>query len=96
MFIGISGGYLVAEFSGVVTTDAFIEGVQLDFKMFSIYYALIKTAVFAFIITSIPAYYGYNVKGGALEVGVASTKGVVTSSIVILIANYVITQLLLI
>jgi phospholipid/cholesterol/gamma-HCH transport system permease protein len=96
MFIGISGGYLVAEFSGVVSTDAFIEGVQLDFKMFSIYYALIKTAVFAFIITSIPAYYGYSVKGGALEVGVASTRGVVTSSIVILIANYVITQLLLI
>jgi phospholipid/cholesterol/gamma-HCH transport system permease protein len=96
MFVGIGGGFVVAKFSGVVSTESFIEGIQLDFKMFSIYYALIKTVVFALIITSIPAFYGYNVKGGALEVGVASTKGVVTSSIVILIANYVITQLLLI
>ena len=96
MFVGIFGGYLVALFSGVTSPDAYIEGLQLDFKIFSIYYALIKTVFFAFIITSIPSYYGYNVKGGALEVGVASTRGVVTSSIVILIVNYVLTQLLLI
>lgn len=96
MFIGMFGGYLVAFLSGVVSTDAYIEGLQYDFRTFSITYALIKTLFFAFIITSIPSYYGYYVKGGALEVGAASTKGVVTSSIAILILNYILTQLLLI
>ena len=96
MFVGISGGYLVAMFTDAVTIEAYIEGIQYDFKMFSITYALIKTVFFAFIITSVPAYYGYYVKGGALEVGAASTKGVVTSSIIVLIINYVLTQLLLI
>ncbi|KAA3650222.1 MAG: ABC transporter permease [Bacteroidetes bacterium] len=96
MFIGIIGGYLVAQFSGVVSTDEYIYGIQYAFKPFSIVYAMIKTVFFAYIITSIPAYYGYYVKGGAIAVGSASTKGVVSSSIVILIVNYVITQLLLI
>lgn len=96
MFIGIFGGYLVAYLSGVVSVDSYIYGIQYDFKVFSVYYALIKTVFFAFIVTSIPAYYGYYVKGGALEVGKASTKGVVSSSIVILIVNYALTQLLLI
>jgi phospholipid/cholesterol/gamma-HCH transport system permease protein len=96
MFIGIFGGYIVAYLSGVVSVESYIYGTQYDFKSFSIYYALIKTVFFAFIITSIPSYYGYYVKGGALEVGAASTKGVVSSSIVILIVNYILTQLLLI
>lgn len=96
MFIGIFGGYLVAYLSDVVTTESYIYGIQYDFREFSVYYALIKTVFFAFIITSIPSYYGYNVRGGALEVGAASTKGVVNSSIVVLIANYFLTQILLI
>ena len=57
---------------------------------------MIKTVFFAFVMTSIPAYYGYYTQGGALEVGKASTHGVVYSSIVILILNYILTQLLLI
>ena len=96
MFVGILGGYIVAELSGVVTTEAFVYGIQYSFKPFSIVYAMIKTICFAFIITSIPSYYGYYVQGGAIAVGEASTKGVVFSSIVILIVNYVITHLLLI
>lgn len=96
MFIGIFGGYTVAYLSDVVSVEAYIYGIQYDFKSFSIIYALIKTVFFAFIITSIPSYFGYYVKGGALEVGAASTKGVVTSSIVILIVNYILTQILLI
>lgn len=96
MFIGIFGGYIVAELSGVVTIDDYIYGIQYSFKPFSITYALIKTICFAFIITSIPSYYGYNVKGGAIAVGKASTKGVVSSSIVILVVNYILTYLLLI
>jgi len=96
MFIGIYGGYLVATFSGAITPEAYIYGVQFDFDFFSVNYALIKTVFFAFIITSLPAFFGYTVKGGALEVGKASTQGVVASSIVILIVNYLITQVLLI
>jgi phospholipid/cholesterol/gamma-HCH transport system permease protein len=96
MFVGVFGGYIVAALSGVISTDAYIYGIQYDFRPFGITYALIKTVFFAFIITSIPSYYGYYVKGGALEVGSASTKGVVSSSIVILIVNYMLTQILLI
>jgi len=96
MFVSIFGGYLIAVFTPALSPEAYIYGIQYDFKVFSITYALIKTVFFAFIITSIPAYYGYYVRGGALEVGAASTKGVVTSSIVILIVNYVLTQILLI
>ncbi len=96
MFIGLTGGYLVAQVSGVVTSEAYIYGIQYDFKSFGITYALIKTVCFAFAITSIPSYYGYYVRGGAVEVGNASTKGVVSSSIAILIINYILTYLLLI
>ncbi len=96
MFIGIFGGYLIATFTSVISVEAFVYGIQFDFDFFSVTYALIKTVLFAFIITSIPGYFGYNVKGGALEVGRASTQGVVASSIVILIVNYLVTQVLLI
>lgn len=96
MFIGMFGGYIVAMFTGVISTDAYVYGIQFDFDFFSITYALIKTVFFAFIITSLPAYFGYNVRGGALAVGRASTQGVVASSIVILIVNYLLTQVLLI
>jgi len=58
-------------------------------------YSLIKATVFAFLITSISAFYGYNVKGGSLEVGRASTKAVVVSSIMVLLFNLLLTQLLL-
>lgn len=96
MFVSIGGGYLIAMGTDIVSVPDYEFGIQLDFKPFHVIYALIKTAIFAFFITSIPAYNGYYASGGALEVGRASTKGVVQSMIVILIANYVITQLLLI
>ena len=70
--------------------------MRIFFEEFTVWYALIKTVVFAFIITSISAYQGYNVSGGAIQVGQASTRGVVYSSILILIFNYILTQLLLI
>lgn len=96
MFVGIFGGYLIALFTSAISPEAYIYGVQYDFKPFGITYALIKTVFFAFIITSVPSYYGYYVKGGALEVGAVSTKGVVASSIAILVVNYLLTQILLI
>lgn len=96
MFVGIGGGYLAALFTGIIETSDYIDGLYIEFKPFSITYAMIKTVFFAYVITSIPAYHGYYVQGGALEVGRASTKAVVYSSIMILILNYILTQLLLI
>lgn len=96
MLIGIFGGYIVAFISGVVSTSDYIYGIQYDFRGFHVTYALIKAIVFGFIITSISAYHGYYAGGGSLEVGEASTRAVVYSSVVVLIFNYIITQLLLI
>ena len=96
MAIAIFGGWLAGIFTGVVSSHDFIYGVQYDFDSFSVTYAMIKTVVFAFLITSIPAYHGYFTNGGSLEVGRSSTQAVVYSSIAILILNYVLTQLLLI
>ncbi len=96
MFLGIIGGYVVASYSDMLTVDDYLHGLRHDFRTFHIIYAIIKTLVFAFILTSIPSYHGYYVRGGALEIGKSSTKSVVYSSISILIVNYILTQLLLI
>lgn len=96
MALGIIGGLLVSMYFDGMTLNDYILGIRFDFKMFSIIYALIKSVFFAFIITSIPSYFGYYVKGGALEIGKASTNSVVYSSITILIINYLLTQMLLV
>lgn len=95
ILIGIFGGWLVAGFTGIMIPDDYIVGLLTDFKPYSITYSLIKIAVFAYIITSISGFYGYYAEGNSLEVGRASTKAVVVSSIVILIFNLILTQLLL-
>jgi phospholipid/cholesterol/gamma-HCH transport system permease protein len=95
MFIGIMGGWFFGVLAGVVSTTEFVYGVQYAFVPYYIVYALIKTCFFAFVITSVSAYFGYYTSGGALEVGASSTKGVVYSSIFLLICNYLLTQLLL-
>lgn len=96
ILIGTVGGYLVSALTGVVLPGDFIEGLHLDFKPWSIIYALIKTAVFAFIITSVSSFYGYYAKGNSLEVARSSTSAVVASSISILLFNLILTQWLLI
>ncbi len=96
MFLGMVGGYIVAAYSNFTTVNDYVMGIRWDFQYFGIVYALIKTLFFAFIITSVPAFYGYYTRGGALEIGRSSTKSVVYSSICILIINYILTQLLLI
>ena len=73
----------------------YVDGLLMDFKPYSIVYSLIKTCFFAFIITSVSAFYGYYAKGNSLEVGKASTRAVVASSIVIMIFNLILTQILL-
>ena len=79
-----------------LTPADYVDGLLMDFKPYSIVYSLIKTAVFAYIITSISAFYGYYAKGNSLEVGAASTRAVVASSVVIMIFNLILTQVLLI
>jgi len=81
--------------TGLFTSDSYIEGIQMDFEPYLVRYALIKTMVFAFVIATIPAFYGFYVKGGSLEVGKASTQSVVWTSIVIILLNYFLTQMLL-
>ncbi|MCD7970337.1 MAG: ABC transporter permease [Alistipes sp.] len=96
ILIGCVGGYAIAIITGIMNPEDYITGLRSDFKLFSIWYALIKCSVFAFIITSISGMYGFYARGNSLEVGRASTKAVVVSSIVILIFDLILTQLLLI
>lgn len=95
MFMGVFGGWAASVATGALTSADYVYGIQYWFVPFYVSYSLIKTIVYAIIITSVPAYFGYHVSGGALEVGKASTKGVVTSSILILLFNVILTQLLL-
>lgn len=89
------GGYLVALFTQIITVSRYVYGLQAMFVEWYVWYALIKCLVFAYIIASVASFYGYYVKGGALEVGSASTKGVVASSILILFFDVLLTKLLL-
>ena len=95
MFLGILGGYAAGFTSGIFSDVDFIAGIQTDFNPFLIKYAVIKTLVFAFLISTIPSYHGYYVKGGSIAVGKASTQSVVWTIIMIVIANYFLTQMLL-
>ncbi|WLD23447.1 ABC transporter permease [Flavobacterium dauae] len=95
MFIGIFGGYFAGSFGGYLAAEEFVKGLQDDFTPFHIVYAFIKTAVFGFILATVPSFYGYYMEGGALEVGKASTKSFVWTSVAIIVCNYVLTQILL-
>lgn len=96
MFLGLLGGFYAAMWVADMVPADFLTGLQLGFNPYYVTYALIKTVVFAFIITTISAFYGYHVKGGSIEVGVNATKAVVSSSVAIIIANYILTQILLV
>lgn len=95
MFLGILGGYAATIYGGLSSSADFIEGIQLDFRPYHVVYAFIKTLVFAMVLATIPSYHGYYMKGGALEVGKAATVAFVWTSVVIIVFNYFITQLLL-
>lgn len=96
MFLSIFGGYVAGTLTGLVSSASYIQGIQWDFNSYHVTYALIKTVVFALVITTVSAYQGYYTQGGTREVGVSSTRAVVYSDVVILIMNYLLTQLLLI
>ncbi|MCC8143266.1 MAG: ABC transporter permease [Tannerellaceae bacterium] len=95
MFTGILGGIAASHFVDGMTPYSFEYGLQFYFNEFYVWYSIIKSIIYAFIISSIASYFGYNVKGGALDVGKASTNAVVMSSIMILLADVVLTQLML-
>jgi phospholipid/cholesterol/gamma-HCH transport system permease protein len=95
MFLGILGGWVAAVYGGFSTSDAFIQGLQQDFKPFHVVYAFIKTFLFAIILATVPSWQGFYMKGGALEVGKASTNSFVWTSVLIILTNYIVTSLLL-
>lgn len=96
MFLGIAGGLVAGSLSGVIPANDYLKGLQESFVPYNVTFALIKTVSFAYMITSVSAYHGYYTEGGALEVGKSSTKAVVYSSILILVFDYLETQLLLV
>ena len=95
MFLGILGGLAACVYGGYGTLEDYVTGIQNDFIPFHMAYAFIKTMVFAFILATIPSFYGYFMKGGALEVGKASTTSFVWTSVVIILLNFLLTSLLL-
>jgi phospholipid/cholesterol/gamma-HCH transport system permease protein len=95
MALGIWGGRLAGTASGILSTDTYDRGLVENFMPFNVRFAMYKAVTFAFIISSIPAYYGYYVKGGALEIGRSSTKSVVVSCVMILFADYILAAIFL-
>ena len=93
--MGLIGGWAIGAFTDIITVQDYVVGIQYAFNSWFVWYGIIKALVFAFLITSMASYYGYFVKGGALDVGRASTNAVVNSSIVILFADLLLTKLLL-
>jgi phospholipid/cholesterol/gamma-HCH transport system permease protein len=95
MGMGIAGGYVAGTMAGVISSVDYIKGIQDNFIPYNVTFALTKTVVFAYIITTVASYHGFHTEGGALEVGQSSTKAVVYSSILILVFDYILTQILL-
>jgi phospholipid/cholesterol/gamma-HCH transport system permease protein len=95
MYVGIFGGWIANVMGNHSSSAEFVEGIKLDFISFHVTYSFIKSVVFAFIIATIPSFHGYFMKGGALDVGKASTVAFVWTSVVIIILNFILTQLLL-
>ena len=93
--LGIYGGYIAGEMSGILSGETFISGARSSFNPFNVLFSSIKAFTFAFLITSISSYQGFYTKGGALEVGKASTDAVVYSAVSILFADYLLAELLL-
>lgn len=93
--LGIYGGRLAGSLAGILSTDTYDTGLLENFKPKNVWFAIAKGYTFAFIISSVSAFYGYNVKGGSLEIGRASTTAVITSCILILIADFILSSILL-
>jgi phospholipid/cholesterol/gamma-HCH transport system permease protein len=95
MALGLIGGYGVGLLTNIITTGDYISGIQYAFVPFYVFYSVVKSLFFAFIIASVASFYGYYAYGGALDVGKASTNAVVNASILVLFFNILITSLML-
>ena len=95
IFFGLLGGLLVGPAVGVVSITEYIDGIRYVFIPYYVTFSLIKSLFFGFLVASVPAYFGYFVQGGALEVGKASTRAVVSTNILILLFDLILTRLLL-
>ena len=93
--IGLIGGWAVGQFTDIITVADYLVGIQYAFNPYFVWYGIIKSLFFAFVIASLSSYYGYTARGGALEVGKASTNAVVNSNIIILLLDLVLSRLLL-
>ena len=93
--VSIWGGYVAGMFSHILTRQQFMSGLTTGFQPYNLFFAIMKSFVFSFIITIVPSYYGYYVQGGSLEIGRASTTAVVVSCVLILFADYGLSILLL-
>ncbi len=95
MFFGFIGGYIIAYLTEMISVATYEYGLRYWFNPFYIWYSIFKAVIFAFIIASVSSFFGYNVKGGALQVGKASTNSVVMSSVMVLVFDLILTQLML-
>ncbi len=95
MVLGVYGGRIAGSLGGIISADTYDRGLIMNFLPKNVWFSLAKAYTFAFIISSVPSFYGYNVKGGALEIGRASTTAVITSCILILFADYTLAFFLL-
>ena len=93
--LGIWGGRLAGTLTGILSGDEFDKGLLAGFDPYNAFFCMVKAYTFAFIISSVPSYYGYHVKGGALEIGRSSTKSVVVSCVAILFADYILAAIML-
>lgn len=93
--LGIWGGKIAGELSGILPPEIFNQGLLEDFIPYNVFFAMSKAYTYSFIISSVPAYYGYHVQGGSLEIGRAGTKSVIVSCILILLADYALAAILL-
>ena len=93
--LGLVGGYVVVETTQIIPTASYITGIKAFYNGFYIFYSCFKISLFCFMISSIAAYHGYYAKGGSLGVGRSSTRAIVTTSILILLADLIVTELML-
>jgi phospholipid/cholesterol/gamma-HCH transport system permease protein len=94
-FLSMYGGYLTSVATGIISGYDYVYGVRAEFVEFNVFFALIKGTVFAFLVAAISSFKGFYIKGGALEVGQASTAAVTSSCIAVLLADYLLAQLIL-
>ena len=95
LILGLTGGWIVVQVTNIIPTASYITGIKAFYNGFYIFYSGFKIALFCFLISTIAAFHGYYAKGGSLGVGRSSTKAIVVTSILILLSDLVVTQLML-